>query len=266
MKNKGFWSGILKQHKRATKGIFLPKPLCATNVRDLKVQLQHNSQSSPKPRATFAFYRVSHVLSKHEKPFKDGSIVKEAFLEAADSLFFKNEAEIVKSKKVEVSRNTRHAKECLCKWRSVRVPFLPFWRVDWYVAQLCLFISMVSEDMTAKKRSNPSLLGYTREKDIFNIFVGFVKETKLPLSNWCWWHCHESQVTFRLGKLRSWRQGRYEGGKGTIPMEPNHCGGRRKVPAMSHVGYFLQYCAFASNRPQVLTWGEPNLILASGAT
>ena len=51
--------------------------------------------------------RVSHVLAKHEKPFKDGNIVKEAFLTAADSLFehFKNRAQIMKAiKEVELSR------------------------------------------------------------------------------------------------------------------------------------------------------------------
>ena len=47
---KGIWSSILKQYRRATKGIFLRKPLRAANVRDLKVQLQHGSQSSPEPR------------------------------------------------------------------------------------------------------------------------------------------------------------------------------------------------------------------------
>ena len=36
--------------------------------------------------ATIASYRVSHVLAKHMKSFKDGEVVKEAFLEAADAL------------------------------------------------------------------------------------------------------------------------------------------------------------------------------------
>jgi len=78
---------------------------------------------NPEPRATFAFYRVSHVLAKHEKAFKVGNIANEAFLEAADALFehFKNRTQIVKAmKEVELSRNTRHAKEWLCVWRGVR--------------------------------------------------------------------------------------------------------------------------------------------------
>ena len=41
----------------------------------------------PKSKAaTIASYRVSHVLAKHMKSFKDGEVVKEAFLEAADAL------------------------------------------------------------------------------------------------------------------------------------------------------------------------------------
>ena len=55
-------------------------------------------------------------------------------------------------------------------------------------------------------------------------------------------------------------QGRSEGGKGgTIPRAPNHYGGaeplrgRRKVPAMSRV---FSSSEFASEKPQVLTWGR----------
>ena len=72
------------------------------------MQLQHGSQSSPEPRATVASYRVSHVLM-HEKPFKDGDILKEALTEAGNSLFeqFKTREQIVKAiKEVELSCNT----------------------------------------------------------------------------------------------------------------------------------------------------------------
>jgi len=65
--------------------------------------LQHGSQSSPNPKtqdkaATIASYRFSHVLANHEKPFQVSDIVKEAFLEAADSFFedFNNKTQIVK--------------------------------------------------------------------------------------------------------------------------------------------------------------------------
>lgn len=37
--------------------------------------------------ATIASFRVSRVPAQHKKAFQDGEIMKEAFLEAADSLF-----------------------------------------------------------------------------------------------------------------------------------------------------------------------------------
>lgn len=41
-------------------------------------------------------YQVSHIFAKHKNSFKDGDIVKEAFIKAADVLFsFKNKTEIV---------------------------------------------------------------------------------------------------------------------------------------------------------------------------
>lgn len=44
--------------------------------------------------ATMESYQVSHILAKHKNSFKDGDIVKEAFIQAADALFrFKNETE-----------------------------------------------------------------------------------------------------------------------------------------------------------------------------
>jgi len=53
-------------------------------------------------------------------------------------------------------------------------------------------------------------------------------------------------------------QGRNEGDKGgTIPRPVNDCGERRQIPTM----YFLQYCTFASERPQVRTWGRQTYFL-----
>ncbi|GFQ69951.1 general transcription factor II-I repeat domain-containing 2-like protein [Trichonephila clavata] len=47
--------------------------------------------------ARIASYKISHLLAKNKKPFTDGELVKEATLEAVDSLFeeFKNKKEIV---------------------------------------------------------------------------------------------------------------------------------------------------------------------------
>jgi len=51
------------------------------------------------------------------------------------------------------------------------------------VAQLCLFIRIVFEDMTAKGDLLTYLPGHTREEDILNVFMGLVKETKVPFHN-----------------------------------------------------------------------------------
>ena len=73
---------------------------------------QHGSQSSPNPRthgkaATIASYRVFHVLGKHNEPFEDSDILKEAFLEAANSRFenFNNKTDRESQKHVQLSRN-----------------------------------------------------------------------------------------------------------------------------------------------------------------
>jgi len=53
------------------------------------------------------------------------------------------------------------------------------------VAQLCVFIRIVFEDKKSKEEllTILSLKGHNRDEDIFNAFVGFVRETKLPLFN-----------------------------------------------------------------------------------
>ena len=53
------------------------------------------------------------------------------------------------------------------------------------VAQLCVFIRMVFEDMTAKEEliTILPLKGHTRGEDVFNAFMSFVSETKLPSSS-----------------------------------------------------------------------------------
>nr|XP_055065219.1 general transcription factor II-I repeat domain-containing protein 2A-like [Misgurnus anguillicaudatus] len=178
-------------------------PLRATKVRELKAQLAARQSIFTKPKtqskaATIASYRVSHVLAKYKKPFSDGDMVKEAFLEAADSLFdgFKNKTEIVKAiKDVQLSRNTTtkrfermavdvdeqlkkdiDACECFSLQFDESTDM-----VD--VAQLCVFIRMVFVDMSAKEEllTILPLKGHTRGEGIFNAFMGFVSETKLPL-------------------------------------------------------------------------------------
>lgn len=61
-------------------------------MRELKTQLAAQQSVFPRPNtkgkaATVASYHVSRVLAEHKKSFKDGEVVKEAFIEAADVLF-----------------------------------------------------------------------------------------------------------------------------------------------------------------------------------
>ena len=51
------------------------------------------------------------------------------------------------------------------------------------VAQLCAFINIALEDMSSKEELFIilSLKGHTKDEDISKAFVGFVRETKLPL-------------------------------------------------------------------------------------
>uniref|UniRef100_A0A6P7FK02 General transcription factor II-I repeat domain-containing protein 2-like isoform X1 n=1 Tax=Diabrotica virgifera virgifera TaxID=50390 RepID=A0A6P7FK02_DIAVI len=59
--------------------------------------------------ATEASYRVSQIIAQKKKPYEDGEMIKQAFLEAADSLFanFRNKDEIVSAiKSMQLSANT----------------------------------------------------------------------------------------------------------------------------------------------------------------
>ncbi|CAM4659072.1 unnamed protein product [Leuciscus chuanchicus] len=172
-------------------------------VRELKGQLAAQQSIFTRPNtkgkaATIASYRVSHVLAKHKKSFKDGEVVKEAFVEAADALFgdFKNKSDIIAAiKDVQISRGTvtrrcegmaedieeqlrKDVEQCKCFSlqfdESTDV-------VD--VAQLCVFIRMVFGDMGAKEEllTILPLKGHTRGEDIFQAFMEFVNKTQLPL-------------------------------------------------------------------------------------
>ena len=133
-----------------------------------------------------------------KKSFKDGEVFKEAFLEAADTLFadFKNKKEIVSSiEDMQLSRNTvtrrceamsgdieqqlqNDIDACLCF--SLQFDESTD-AVD--VAQLCVFIRMVFGDMTAKEEllTILPLKGHTRGSDIFDTFMEFVSKSNLPL-------------------------------------------------------------------------------------
>ncbi len=101
-------------HKKYERDFPAKTELRSRKVRELKTQLAAQqsvfTRSNTKGKAaTMASYRFSHVLAKHKKSFKDGEVVKEAFIEATDALFgeFKNKTEIVSTlKDMQLSRNT----------------------------------------------------------------------------------------------------------------------------------------------------------------
>lgn len=88
--------------------------LCTRKVQELKGKLAAPRSIFIRPNtkgkaAIITSYCISHVLAKHKKSFKDGKVVKEAFIKAADTLFsdFKNKTDIFAAiKDVQVFRNT----------------------------------------------------------------------------------------------------------------------------------------------------------------
>ncbi len=191
-------------HKKYETDFPAKTELRSRKVRELKTQLAAQqsvfTRSNTKGKAaTMASYRVSHVLAKQKKSFKDGEVVKEAFIEAADALFgeFKNKTEIVSTiKDMQLSRNTV-TRRCEGMAEDVETQLkkdidacecfsLQFVKstdaVD--VAQLCVFIRMVFGDMSAKEEllTILPLKGHTRGEDIFKTFMDFVKkEQTAPL-------------------------------------------------------------------------------------
>lgn len=83
-----FWT----VHRKYDTDFPLKSDLRKKKLKELKSQLSgqqslfthHNSKAKA---ATEASFRVSHVIVKNKKSFQDGEMVKEAFVEAADSLF-----------------------------------------------------------------------------------------------------------------------------------------------------------------------------------
>ncbi|CAH0407240.1 unnamed protein product [Chilo suppressalis] len=71
-------------------------------VRDFVSHLKKEQTMFTRPAkqskaATIASLKISHILAKHKKPLEDGSVVKEAFIEAGVTLFgnFKNKSDIM---------------------------------------------------------------------------------------------------------------------------------------------------------------------------
>lgn len=147
--------------------------------------------------ATEALFRVSRLLINKTKSFQDGEIVKEAFVEAADTLFqdFKNKAKILSSiKALQLSRSTvARRSEAMAQdlmqqlWKDIADCECFSLQLDEPTdasdtAQVCIFIRIVFPDMTAKEEllTVLSMTGQTRGEDIFQSFKNFIEKTQLP--------------------------------------------------------------------------------------
>ena len=176
---------------------FPPKTaLRRAQLQKLKVAYGEQKATFTRPvtkaqAATVASYRVSHVMAKNKKSFKDGEFVKEAITAAAESLFggFENKREIMSAiKDMQLSRSTvtRRCEDMSedlhsqlkkdvnsCECFSLQFDESTD-MVD--VAQLCIYIRMVFDDMTAKEEllTILPLKGTTRGEDIFHAFMEFV--------------------------------------------------------------------------------------------
>jgi len=125
-------------------------------------------------------------------------MVKEAFIEAADSLFenFKNKNEIMSAiKDLQLSRSTvtrrfegmeqnlaAELERDICRCECFSIQFDESTdSVD--IAQLCVFIRMMFKNMTVKEEllCILPLKGHTRGEDIFQAFMNYASKTKLPL-------------------------------------------------------------------------------------
>ena len=123
--------GNVERHFRTVHGRydtdFPPKSeLRKRKVNELKSQLtgqqsfftQHTSKAKA---ATEASFRVCHTIVKNKKSFQDGEMVKEAFVEAADSLF--------RDLKKIRQRYYLQSKLCSCQDIQLHVAVMPWPRI-----------------------------------------------------------------------------------------------------------------------------------------
>uniref|UniRef100_H2Z396 SPIN-DOC-like zinc-finger domain-containing protein n=1 Tax=Ciona savignyi TaxID=51511 RepID=H2Z396_CIOSA len=125
--------------------------LKSQSTRQQSFFTQHTSKAKA---ATEASFRVCHAIVKNKNSLQDGEMVKEAFVEAADSLnceFFSLQL----GESTDVSDT----------------------------AKMCVFICMVFSDITAKEELLTVLFmkEQTRGEDIFQTFKNFIEKTELPM-------------------------------------------------------------------------------------
>ncbi|KAG8454178.1 hypothetical protein GDO86_000717 [Hymenochirus boettgeri] len=126
---------------------------------------------------TVASYRVSQVIARCKKPFEDGEMIKESFLEATDSLFdhFKNKSEIISAiNSLQLSART------VTRRVEVIVDLTD-------TSKLAMFVRMVFSDFEVKEELVKiiPLKGHTRGEDIYSkLFV-----ERIPVSKFFSYHC-----------------------------------------------------------------------------
>jgi len=172
-------------------------------IKELQNQLTAQQLLFQKPMhqskmATEASYVITYVLAKHKKPYLDGEIFKEAFLEGSEKLFynFKNKSEIINAiKDLQLSRRTvtrriEDMNENVTRQLEDDIKSCRFFSLQFDesidvvdTAQLIVFIRMVFCDFSMKEEFLTILpiKGTTRGIDMMETFMAFAEKTKLPL-------------------------------------------------------------------------------------
>lgn len=172
-------------------------------IKELKLCLKTQQSFFTKPvlkheAANIASFRVSKLIAQRKRPFEEGEVMKEAFLEAADSLFatFKNKAEIVAAiKDMPLSRQTVTRRVELmaedissqilldlqnCIYFSVQLD-----ETTDYVgtAQLAVFVRMVFADASIKEDflTLLSLATTTKGQDIYMSFKDYLVQNNIEI-------------------------------------------------------------------------------------
>ena len=171
-------------------------------LKELKNQLTTQQLFLKKPihqskMATEASYAIAYVMAKHKKPYRDGEIFKEAFLEGSERLFsnFKNKSEILNAiKDLQLSRRTvtrriedinkNVTRQLEDDIQSCRFFSLQFDESTDIVdtAELIVFIRMIFSDFSIKEEFLTILpiKGKTRGADMMATFMSFAEKTNLP--------------------------------------------------------------------------------------
>lgn len=190
-------------HKNYEKDFPPQSELRKRKVSDLisclkKEQTMFTRPAKQSKAATIASFKISHILAKHKKPFEDGSVVKEAFIEAGETLFgdFKNKTEIMSAirelqlSRLTVTRRIEVMSQDIADKLKHDIMKCTYFSLQFDestdmtdTAQLCIFIRMVFNDMLAKEEflTIIPLKGKTRGEDIYDVFFNFVKNYKLPI-------------------------------------------------------------------------------------